>query len=92
MLDSRQDDEQDDKTLQSKQDDTDSQNGAEPMDSVSVIETLASSFNSFEYFSSVLHNKDNRSNEKSKLEIDAMLQKIKSGVESCSNQEEHLTL
>lgn len=85
--DSRQDGAQDDETLQSKQDETDLETVAETMDSSVAIETQASSFNTAEYFSSVLHKKGDWSNEKSKLEIDAMLQKIKSNIESCSSQE-----
>lgn len=87
-LDCRQDGAQDENILQSNQNDTVLGTFAEPMDSAAVIETQASTFNTSEYFSSVLRKEDNRSNEKSKQEIDVMLQKIKSSIESCSNQEE----
>ena len=86
----RQDGAQDENTLQSSQNDTStaSETFAEPMDSAAVIETQASTFNTSEYFSSVLRKEDDGSNEKSKLEVDVMLQKIKSSIESCCNQEE----
>jgi len=89
MLNSRQDGAQDENTLQSSQNDTStvSETFAELMDSAAVTETQASTFNTSEYFSSVLRKEDNGSNEKSKLEVDVMLQKIKSSIESCCNQE-----
>ena len=82
-------DNQDQQRLDSRQDHTDSETIAEPVESPAVIESQATSFNTPEYFSSVLcKEQHNKSIENTKLEINNMLQKIKSGTENCFSKEE----